>query len=301
MHTLRERTTTVTDEDDDTRGHSGHADLQLLGLNVAVVTVAEAQNRRSRAVPPRSPWISMEQYAGLIRTHTPIRVLRLPMTTGDARVIAAQIVALTPPVSVAFVTGLAARESSQVKSEVAARGGPLIITELDVVTAGLAATTISVLRRRGAAPRSGRVVVNGPECAPLLGPTLMKSGIGQIANWHGGDAHAFPLRRLMERHDVLIDLAGTAADTDAPGRTVPYPTDPYSVGQLVVPGLISAMCGYDAREVTSEVLAATARALALTTPAGQALPAPDDGLVIRAITRQVGRIFAHLTDRSRHH
>ncbi|MCZ4558716.1 hypothetical protein O4215_24445 [Rhodococcus maanshanensis] len=242
----------------------------------------------------------MEQYTGLIRTHTPIRVLRLPMTTGDARVIAAQIAALAPPVSIAFVTGLAARKSTQVKAEVEARGGPLILTELDAVTAGLAATTISVLRRRGTAPRSGRVVVNGPEHAPLLGPTLMKSGIGQITNCQGGDAHAFPLRRLMERSDVLIDLAGTAADTDAPGRTVHYPADPFSLGRLVAPGLIGALCGHEAKEVTSEVLAAAARALALTTPTGQALSGADHSLVVRAIARQVGRVFAQSSDRCQH-
>jgi hypothetical protein len=54
-------------------------------------------------------------------------------------------------------------------------------------------------------------VINGPENAPLLGPRLLKSGIGEITNCQRGDAHAFPLRRLMERNDVLIDLAGTAA------------------------------------------------------------------------------------------
>lgn len=292
----------MTNEEDrhDTRGPAGGAALQLPGIDAAVVTVGEASSGRSRTTPQRSPWTAMEQYAGLIRNRTPIRVLRLPMTTSDAPLVASRIVALAPRVSVAFVTGLGAQESSRVKGEVCARGGPLILTEIDAVTAALAATAISVLRRRGCAPRSGHVVVNGPEVAPLLGPTLMKCGIGQITNWHGGDAQAFPLRRLMERNDVLIDLAGNTADTDAPGRTVHYPADPFTLGQLVVPGLISALCGHEAREVTSEVLAATARALALTTPSGQALPAPDDGLVTRAIARQIGRVFAHPNHHSQH-
>ncbi|MFE3293842.1 hypothetical protein [Rhodococcus sp. NPDC059234] len=289
----------MTDEDnDDARGPAGGAQLRLPAVTVAVVTVGAARSNHDRTAPNRSPWTAMERYAGLIRSHTPIRVLRLPTTTGDAQLVATRICGTAPRVSAAFVTGLCARESSQVKGEVAARGGPLVLTELDAVTAGLAATTISVLRRCGTAPRSGRVVVNGPEHAPLLGPTLMKSGIGQIANWHRGDAHAFPLRRLMEQNDVLIDLAGAAADTDAPGRTVHYPADPYEVGQLIVPGLISALCGHEANVLTAEVLAAAARALALTTPAGQALPGPDEGLVTRAIAREVGRVFAHLTDRS---
>lgn len=292
----------MTDEADgnDTQGLADAAELELPGIDAAVVTVGAARSGRSRTAPQRSPWTAMEQYAGLICSRTPIRVLRLPMTTSEAEVVAARIVALAPRVSVAFVTGLGAHESSRVKGEVAARGGPLILTELDAITAAMAALTISVLRRHGTAPRSGCIVVNGPEQAPLLGPTLMKSGIGQVTNWRTGDAQAFPLRRLMERNDVLIDLAGTAADTDAPGRTVHYPAEPFLLGRLVAPGLISALCGHEAREVTSEVLAAAARALALTTPPGQALPGPDHGLVTRAIARQVGRIFAQLTDRNQH-
>ncbi|QBJ98521.1 hypothetical protein ERC79_03305 [Rhodococcus sp. ABRD24] len=264
-------------------------------IDVAVVAVCASRRVRSRTAPPRSPWAAMEQYADLIRKHAPIRVLSLPVATGDVQVVASRLVA-APRVSVAFVTGIGARESSQIKRDVAACGGPLILTELDAVTAVLAATTISLLRGSGTAPRSGRVVVSGPEHAPLLGPTLMKCGIDEVANWRNSDAHAFPLRRLMERHDVLIDLAGTAADTDAPGRTVRCPADPYRFGQLVVPGLMSALCGYETREVTAEVLAAAARAVALTTPLGRALPEPGDRLVIRAIARQVGRVIAHPAD-----
>lgn len=302
MLILHEWMNRVTDKDE-RRGARGLTDserLLLLGIDAAVVTVGEARSGRSRTATQRSPWTAMERYTGLIRSRTPIRVLRLPMTMSDSTAVATRIVSLAPRVSIAFVTGLSAQESSLVKGEVVARGGPLVLTELDAVTAALAATTISLLRRQGAAPRSGRVVVNGPENAPLLGPILMNSGIGQITNWHGGDAQAFPLRRLMEQNDVLIDLAGTASEADAPGRTVRYPADPFTLGQLVVPGLLSALCGHQAREVTIEVIAAAARALALTTPAGQALPGPDDGLVTRAIARQVGRVFAQLTDRSQH-
>lgn len=282
------------------RGLTGSEILLFLGMDAAVVTIGEAHSGRSRTAPVRSQWTVMERYTGLIRSRTPIRVRRMHMTMNNAGVIAGQIVSLAPRVSISFVTGLSAQESALVKREVVARGGPLVLAELDTVTAALAAATISLLRGQGAAPRSGRVVVNGPEIAPLLGPILMNSGIGQITNWHGGDAHAFPLRRLMEKNDVLIDLAGTASESDAPGRIVRYPADPFTLGQLVVPGLLSALCGHEAREVTIEVLAAAARALALTTPTGQALPGPDDGLVTRAIARQVGRVFAQTTDPSKH-
>ncbi|ORJ97525.1 hypothetical protein A6F55_21400 [Prescottella equi] len=272
-------------------------DLGLSRIDAAVVTVGAAHGSRSRTAPQTSPWTVMEQYADLIRTHTPLRVLRLPMATGDVQVIAARVSATAPRVSLAFVTGIGAEESSRVKSEVAAQGGPLILTELDVVTVALAGTTISVLRRSGAAPGFGRVVISGPERAPLLGPTLMKSGVAEITNWHSSDAHAFPLRRLMEHNDVLIDLTGTAADTDAPGRTVHFPEEPFRIGQLIVPGLIGALCGHGLREVTVDVLAAAARALALITPVGQALPDPGDSLVTPAIARHVGRVVVHLTDR----
>lgn len=290
--------TRVADEDNDhdTCRLAADGNVQLRGIDAAVVAVGASRRVRSLTAPPRSPWAAMEKYADLIRDHTPIHVLRLPVATGDVQVVASRISAAAPRVSVAFVTGIGARESSQIKRDVAARGGPLVLTELDAVTAALAATTISLLRRGGAAPRSGQVVVNGPEHAPLLGPTLMKCGIGEVVNWHSSDAQAFPLRRLMERHDVLIDLACTAADTDAPGRTVRSPVDPYRFGQLVVPGLMNALCGYETTEVTAEVLAAAARALALTAPLGQTLPEPGNSLAIRAIARQVGRVIAHSAD-----
>ncbi len=275
-------------------------DLGLPSIDAAVVTVGAAHGGRSRTSPRVSPRTVMEQYADLICTRTPLRVLRLPMNTGDVHLVASRISATAPRASLAFVTGIGTGESSRVKSEVAAQGGPLVLTELDVVTAALAGTTISILRRSGAAPGCGRIVINCPERAPLLGPTLMKSGIAEITNWHSGDAHAFPLRRLMEHNDVLIDLAGTAADTDAPGRTVHYPAEPFRVGQLIAPGLIGALCGHETREVTAEILAAAARALALITPVGQTLPDPGDSLVTPAIARRVCRVVVHLTDRGPH-
>ncbi|WP_433605537.1 hypothetical protein [Prescottella agglutinans] len=290
--------TRVADEcnDHDTSGLAADGNVQLQGINAAVVTVCASRRGRSDVAPRRSPWTAMEQYADLISNHTPTRVLRLPLATGEMPLVAARIVSTAPRVSVAFVTGVGAGESSQIKRDVAADRGPLILTELDAVTAALAAATISVLRRGGAAPRSGRVVVNSPGRSPLLGPILMKCGIGEVVNWNSGDAHAFPLRRLMERHDVLVDLTGTADDTDAPGRTVHFPVDPFRLGRLVVPGLISAVCGHDTSEVTAEVLAAAARAVALTTPPGQVLPEPGDGLVTRAIAREVGRVITHPAD-----
>ncbi|MDH6283765.1 hypothetical protein [Prescottella agglutinans] len=289
--------TRVADADEDTGGFAADGDVRLLAISAAVVTVCAPRRGRSLAAPHRSPFTAMEQYADLIGNHTPIRVLRLPITTGDVQLVAARISSTAPRVSVAFVTGVGSGESCRIKQDVAARGGPLILTELDAITAVLAATTISVLRRGGAAPRSGKVVVNSPELAPLIGPTLMKCGVREVVNWNSRDAYAFPLRRLMERHDVLVDLAGTAADTDAPGRIVRSPSDPYQVGQMVVPGLMSALCGYGASEVSAEVLAAAARALALTAPPGQALPKSGDDLVTRAIARQVGRVLTHPADR----
>lgn len=289
-----------TDDEHQPDGPIGGVEPRIPGIAAAVVTVGHAASGRTGARPPRSPWTAMESYTSLIRRHTPLRALRLPMTTGDPAAVAARIGALAPRVAVAFVTGLNAEDSSRIKGEVAARGGPLVLTELDTVTAALAATTISTLRRRGIAPRSGRVVVTRPEAAPLLGATLVRCGIGQVTNWRTGDAQAFPLRRLMEGHDALIDLAGAAVDTDAPGRTVRPPADPHELGRLVLPGLIGALCGHDATGVSAEVLAAAARALALTTPPGQVLPGPDDGLVPRAIAREVGRVLAPPADRNRH-
>ncbi|QHE74045.1 NADP-dependent malic enzyme (plasmid) [Rhodococcus sp. WAY2] len=243
----------------------------------------------------------MEDYATLIRDRTPIRALRLPLTTGDPHTVADRIIGLGSRVCAVFVLGLGHTDAASVQREVEEGGGPLVITELDVLTVPLAAATITVLRRRSVPPRAGRVVITNPQWAPLLAPVLITSGVGDLSSWHERDAEAFPLRRLMEHNDVLVDLAGCAPETAAPGRTVVVPPDLYAYDALVLPGLLSALCGHGVRRLTVEVVAACVRALALITPADQMLPSLDDRLLVSAVARHASRTIGHAPPFSNQH
>lgn len=281
---------TVTNNHND--GRSGRADLAGLmipDIDVAVVGVCAARTRTAPSARTRTPWTAMEDYAALVRARTPIRPLRLPLTTGAPREVADRIAGLPHRVSAAFLTGLGWADSLTVQRAVAERGGPLVITETDLLTVTLVASTITTLRHRRVPPRTGRVVIAGVNPAPLLAPVLMASGVGNLSSWHERDAQALPLRRVMEHHDVLIDLGGSADDQVAPSRTVRPPDDPFTDGALVLPGLLSAVCGHGALGLTVDVIAACVRALALITPVDRVLPALDDRLLVSAVARHAGR------------
>ncbi|WP_172652633.1 hypothetical protein [Rhodococcus opacus] len=265
----------------------------LTGISVAVVAVSTTGSGTAGSARTRPPWVAMEDYAALIRQRTPMRALCLPVTTGDPHVLTERILGLPTGLSAVFVVGLGHRESAAVAREVTERGGPVVLTELDVLTAAVAAATITTLRRRSVPPRAGRVVITGASWAPLLAPVLIASGVGDLSSWHERDAEAFPLRRLMEHNDVLVDLAGCAPDGAAPGRTVVVPADGFAYGALVLPGLLAALCGHQVRTVTVEVMAACVRALALITPAARMLPSVDDRLLVSAVARHVSRALGH--------
>jgi hypothetical protein len=276
-------------------GASGPPDggMTCRGVGVAVVAVSAPRSPTTGAARTRTPWVAMEEYAALIRDRTPLRPLPLPVTTADPQVLTEHIIGLPSGMAVVFVLGLGHRECESVRRAVRDRGGPVVLTELDVLTVAVAAAAITTLRHRGVPPRAGRVVVTGGSWAPLLAPVLIASGVGDVSSWHERDAEVFPLGRLMEHNDVLIDLAGCAPEGAAPGRTIAVPADGFAYGALVLPGLLSALCGHGARALTVEVLVACVRALALITPADRMLPSLDDRLLVSAVARHVSRTIGH--------
>jgi len=88
---------------------------------------------------------------------------------------------------------------------------------------------------------------------------------------------------------VLIDLATSAPHNAAPGRTLALPDEPFDYGALVLPGLVSAVCGHAATNVSIDMLAACARALTLVTHSGRVLPDLNDRLLVPAIARQLSK------------
>ncbi|GJF10301.1 hypothetical protein NGTWS1803_16840 [Mycolicibacterium cyprinidarum] len=256
---------------------------QLSGMEVAVIGVAATRGRPSTAC------MAMETYADLICARTPIRTARIALPRGDARTVVSRIAALASPVTAVFVVGLGPADSTTVQRRVADHGGPLVITELDLVTVALAAAATATLRHNGIAPRHGRIVVTDPERAPRLGPILLAASGASVTNWHERDAAAYPLDRVMFDNDVLVDLAGTVAHGAAPGRILTLPSALFEYGALVLPGLLSAIGRCAEPTLTHDMLASCVRALALLTPANQVLPDLNQRLLIPAVARQVAR------------
>jgi hypothetical protein len=256
---------------------------ELSGVEVGVVGVAATRTR------PCAAWTAMDDYAALISNRTPLNAMRLPLSHRDARSVADRIIGSSWPVSAVFVVGLGPSDSATVQRRVADHGGPMVITELDLVTVALAAATMATLRANGIAPRRGRVVVTDTEAAPRLGQILLAASGGSVTSWRERDAAVYPLLRVMTRNDVLIDLSGAVPHGVAPGRIVALPATRFDYGALVLPGLLSAVCGRGATMLTLDMLAGCVRALALLTPADRVLPDRTQRLLVPAITRLVAR------------
>lgn len=260
--------------------------VQLCGAEVAVIGAATTRSR------PCAAWAAMEDYADLISARTSIRTVRVALPRNDARSVVSRITTLPSPVSAVFVVGLRPSDSATVQRRVADHGGPLVITELDLVTVALAAAATATLRCNGIVPRRGRIVVTDAERAPRLGPILLAASGASVTGWRERDATAYPLSRVMFRNDVVVDLAGTVAHSVAPGRILTLPSALFEYGALVLPGLLSAICGHAEPTLTLDVLASCVRALALLTPADHVLPDLTQRLLIPAVARHVSRALS---------
>lgn len=284
-----------TNESNENRGAAGVADPEFGSIDVGVIGVAAPGTRKSKH-SDLSAWSAMEDYAALASDRAPVRVLCVPLSRADVHTVASRVADLRSRVSAVFIVGLGPSSSASVQRIVASLGGPVVITELDVVTAA----AIRALRDRDISPRRGRITVTHPELAPRLGPLLLASGSGSVTSWHERDALAYPLRHVMARNDILIDLAGTAPKRAAPGRTLTLPTELFDYGCLVLPGLLSALCRHKVATLSIEVLSACAQALALVTPAERMLPELDERLLVPAVARHVTRALDERTEQRRH-
>ncbi|MGG7104734.1 hypothetical protein [Rhodococcus sp. 24CO] len=271
----------------------------FIGVDVAVVGVSAAKSHRAGA-RTRSPWEAMEDYVAMIADRTALHAVRLPLTTADVNTVIARVLGLQPRISAAFVVGLDANAAVALHQGVAERGGPLVITETDVVTTTLTARTISTLKNLEVGPRVGQVVITGAHRAPMLGQALLMSGVAGISSWRTSDAHQFPLHRLMEHNDVLVDLDRCGRDSVTANRVVALPYESFDHGAVVLPGFLSVLCGHGVSALTVEMIAACARSLALITPSGCTLPSPDERMLLSSIARQVTKSLGHTPPYSTH-
>lgn len=261
-----------------------------------IVGVIGVAPRRSRTLlPGPDVWTATQRYAALVSDRIPLRARCLRLPHVDA--VVARILGLPSRVRAVVVVGTGPSESAKIQRAVAGLKGPPVISETDLVTAALGAATIGTLRSHGVRLRRGRIVVTHSEVLPRLGP-LFATGGGILTSWTERDAQTAALRDVMVHNDILIDLAGVAPDDCAPGRTLRLPHEPFDYAGLVLPGLLSSLGRRAYVSVTTDVLAACARALARLSSPDRTLPALDESLVVPAVAREVART---LGDRPTHH
>lgn len=259
------------------------------------MAVQSTHDRTDRVRP--SAWAAVENYTALLRERTALRAVPFTPTRAAPSMVVERIMEMPDALAAVFVAGLSVSDSTAVQNAAAEAGGPLIVTELDALTATLAAAAVTTLRRRRLGPQRGRIAVLGAQAAPKLEQVLLLSGAGRVTNWFEADASTVPIQRVMNYNDVLIDLTRTASHTDAPGRTVWIPNDPFDFATLSLPGLLSALCGHGATELSVEALAASARALALITPTGRSLPNPNQHMLVPVVAHHITRILPERSSR----
>lgn len=277
---------TVINESADENGVRMPCARGAAGIDVEVVGVSEARGRRRAG---RSCWAAMEDYAMLVNERTALRACAMPTSCGAPALIAEWVTNLPSTVAAVFLIGLDPVESYAVQAITAAGEGPLVVAEVDVLTAALAAAAVTMLCRRGIPPGQGRVAVTGADSAPRLGQVLYGAGAGSVALFHQPDASVLPLHRLMTYHDILIDLTSTVPPSAAPDRILRVPVDLFDHAALALPGLLSALCGHGSAVLTLDSLAAAARAVSLCTPANSALPDLHHRLLVPTVARYVSR------------
>lgn len=170
-----------------------------------------------------------------------------------------------------------------------AAGRSPMLTEQDIAAIAVTAALLTCLSRRGRAPRASRIVIAGADALPMLCRLLVAAGVGDITTWKKQDAVAFPLRRVAEGADAVIDLLGMwPTDEHASLGSEPAVITPDTQRDplLALPGLLRAVIRAPeaAREIglNVEVHLACALALVMATPSDQHLPSvPDRGLVDR--------------------
>lgn len=215
--------------------------------------------------------------AELLRDHAGMVATALLVTADSADELLAELRRVAPNVSGVY---LVHTDPARGAAAQAAMGGALpLITDRQTTAVALTAAMLTTLTHAGITPTAGRVVIAGAERNPLVAELAVATGVGETYSWSLDDAHNFPLRALVRRGTVMIDLVGSGAhrrqanalDPPAPVLTVDEPTTPL----LALPGLLIATQTLR-RPAGIATLLATARALVERTPPGRLLPGLSD-------------------------
>jgi len=256
---------------------------------VAVVGVTHSSRRSPRGRVAGEVWNAMEDYARCLQERTSLRVSRLPLIDCTEPAVVDRICSLGNDIGIVLVVGMSPQNCAALVRRVADRGGPVVVTEIDLTTIALAASVMSALARQGVIGRRGRVVIAHPERAPSLGPLLAECGVGSITSWNQHDAQDFSLQRLIAHNDLLVDLSSLALVDGESERTVGIGSDPVVDASLALPGLLESLSRHAKHRFGVPIMASSVQALVLLTPAGRLLPDSAESLLTAAVSRYVDR------------
>ncbi|MFB8749095.1 hypothetical protein [Streptomyces parvulus] len=156
--------------------------------------------------------------------------------------------------------------------------GNAVITDGDVRATLATAHMLTALRERGQPVDRAAVVIAGSDEIFELGPLLTSVGALSLTFWRDADATAFPLARVAQEADVLVDARAHRTqvrwEPGRPGPTV-LPLPSLADARGVLPGLFTAVYQERLRRVDVDALAAVAQLLSTTMPAGSRFSTPD--------------------------
>lgn len=255
-----------------------------LGVGVAVMAVWHRRDWDGRLW--RTRWESMQDYCRLINRTTILRAVPVPVTASRPATVADRITALDPRIRAVFLIGLGPTDAAVVQSiTVAPR---LVVSDADARTATLAAFTLSNLYHRGISVDDARLLIYGTEHTPHLRRVLLDCGANTVTALYGKHVDGPRTRRLLMEHDLIVRLDEPDNASGTAANTVSLPTDSFHHVTLALPGLLSALSGHASIRVTSDVLAATARAIALIAPVDGLLPEHYDPQLTPTIASYIG-------------
>ncbi|MFI9387733.1 hypothetical protein [Kutzneria sp. NPDC052558] len=224
--------------------------------------------------------------------------LPLPIPGLDAVVLPAVDSRQAPPgdVDAVYLAGLDTAAARLRQADLSAAWGIPCVTREELTAVALAASLFAALRQARKQPGAARVVIAESTAIPTLCPLLVAAGVGEIASWHPADAVTFPLSRIAQRADAVLDPVGGGVPVVDPRIELRGPVliaaDDPEHPLLALPGLVRALLQVPGAQPGIEVLLACVRALTACTAFGRRLPDRSDPELTPTVARLAARALA---------
>lgn len=167
------------------------------------------------------------------------------------------------------------------------------VTDQAMTATAVTAALLTTLSRRGVSPQHSRLVIAGSAAMPVLRPLLLAAGFGCVTSWDRPDAGMFPLHRITQNAQAVIDLLDCAQELTEPASDHPeliiITPDPTRWARLASPGLLDTIAMARASRRDIEVYHACVLALVAATPPDRTVPDPTDPSLTREVERAAAR------------